>query len=869
MKNIIRIIIATAFSCGLVFSASAENNKMYANIWALGGSYSIARGDVVLPVVDPGNSMSYFDLQGEVGADNGWYTGLGVGHRRIVNNNQIYGGYLFIDRNQSPEHNEFWILNPGFETMSCNCDFRINGYIPVSEKSKKSAPFIFNPGCVDTFSTGIEFEGHQEYQHRFADIEEVGPGADIELGHKFCNGVGVYGGAYAFYLTDTTNIGGVEGRIELPVRGNVTFETEASYDNYEHARVVAGFRIQLDKPIYTCPSKPCICSRMHEPVRRNLGSVGRGTGIPVVKDTKDVGRFLIRDNIYFFTTNGGVPFAGINTGTYRAPLAANQFNQTTIDGVAGISPNANFFLAPGTYTITPGAPNGRISFANGQSVYGRSPDYTRSAFGSERAQVLGGFDLLAGNNTLSSIQLFDQKIGTIGLGNNVTALSIQNADNIYLCNDDINATVSETAVLTGENLATAINANNSNVTITSSTIEANALATAANTGALPVNSAAGIGGIVALTSTGNTSSNNHFTITDSAISSLARINADAINTLNLSIGIGTIDAPFLTSGLNNAFDNNVYTLTNTAINTRASSGLMTNESDNLAVGIGAISGHITGGLNTFNNNDFTLNNSAVEVSATLPALGNLNSFNGAIGVGSSSGFRGNNQVNGNSLQLNYSAIHASSTALEGIANNGEPFLNDAIGIGADAFGSGTSNFNNNTIDTKGTAIAADATLMIGASTSPTRNFAAGLGATTFGGATSTFNSNTFTGDTIAINANATITNDQLIAGSLNEAIGVGIDNSIPNTSFDNNNLSITKSILTVEALIQGDNAGTNRALGLFAGNGTVIDFLDSSGDIAAIVNGTNTGTNTALATQTAGTGSIDTTGSTFVVTQIP
>jgi hypothetical protein len=869
LKNIIRLGIATAFSCSLIFSASAQDNTVYGNIWALGGSYSIARGDVVLPVVDPGNSMSYLDLQGEVGADYGWYTGLGAGYRRIVNNNQIYGGYLFIDRNQSPDHNEFWVLNPGFETMSCNCDFRINGYIPVSERSKKSAPFNFNFGCVDTSSIGIEFEGHQEFQHRFVNIEEVGPGADIEVGHKFNCGAGVYGGAYAFYLADTTNIRGVESRLELPVRGNVIFTTEASYDNYEHARVVAGFRVQLDKPIYRSPSRPCICNRMHEPVMRNLGSVGRGTGIPVVKDTKDIGRFLIRDNIYFFTTNGGVPFAGINTGTYLNPLAADQFNQTTINGVAGISPNANFFLAPGTYTITPDAPNGRISFANGQSVYGRSPDYTRSAFGAERAQVLGGFDLLEGNNTLSSIRLLDQKVGHIGLGDHVTALSIQNADNIHLCNDDINATVSETAVLTGENLATAINANNSNVTITSSTIEANALATAANTGALPVNSAMGIGGIVALTSTGNTSSNNHFTITDSAITSLARINAEAINTLNLSLGIGTIDAPFLSTNLNNAFDNNVYTLTNTVINTRASSGIMTNESDNLAVGIGAISGHIPGGLNTFNNNDFTLTATAVEATAVLPALGNLNSFNGAIGFGSSSGFRGNNQVSGNTLHLNYSTMQASSTALEGIANNGEPFLNDAIGIGSDAFASGTSNFDNNIIDAKGTAISADATLMIGASTSPTRNLAAGIGATTFGGATSTFDNNTFTGDTIAIHANATITNDQLIPGSLNEAIGIGIDNSIANTSFDNNDFSITKSILEVEALIQGDNAATNRALGLFAGNGTVIDFLDGSGSIAALINGTNTGTNTALATQTAGTGVIDTTGTTLVVTQNP
>lgn len=870
MKKAAHIIALVAFSCFTtnIFAQSIftyPNHQPRAYLWALAGSDPLARGDVLFPINSQSDSLSYLDLQGEYGNADEWYAGLGSGYRRIVNNNQIYGGYLFLDSNGSTEHHTYWVLSPGLETFTCTWDLRINGYIPVSDKRTQGNPFFKSDiGCTDTNcgANDITFQGHQQFQNRFVNIEEVGPGADAEVGHRFSNGIALYGGAYAFHLQDTNNIQGVESRFELPIQRNITFTTEVSYDNYEHGRVAAGFRVQFDKPVN---SHSCIRDRMRDPIVRNLGSVARGTGIPIVKFTKDQGRFLRRDNIYFFTTNGGVPFTGVNSGTIENPLAENQFNQSTVTSIAGFAPDANFYLSPGTYTITPNAPNGRISFANGQSVYGRSVDYTCSAMGSERPLILGGFDLLAGNNTLSSIQLFDQTTDGTGSGSHVTALTIENAPNIHLCNDDINATATETASLTGENLATAINANNSNVTINNSTIEANALAEAgATTTGLPVNSAVGLGGIVASTTTGNTFNGNTFAITQSAITALAQTNSGESNALNLSIGIGTIAAPSSSSGISNAFENNVFALTNTAVTATTLSEGIASGSDNLAIGIGASSAHIPGGTNAFNNNNFMLLNSAVTANATVQTINN-NSVNAAIGVGAESGFNGNNQFNSNQMSFTNSSINATALVGTNSGTSGQTSMNSAVGIGIGAFIS-TSTFENNTIQLQNSNISALATTT---SNTTSDNFAIGIGAFAFGsGSAATFDSNVFTLDNCAITADATVGSDNL-AGSLNEAIGIGIDNNLPNATFTNNSFSITRSLMNIEALIQGNNQATNKALGLFAGNGTVIDILNSGVNVAAIVNGTNTGTNTALGTQTSGTGIINATGTTFLVTQIP
>ena len=121
--------------------------------WGLGGSVGLARGDLLIPFSSvPCRSLFYGDIQAEVGTDEAWYTGAGLGYRGMTGPS-IFGGYLFVDRNESkkdlPFHHEnsfdgfkreeFYVLNPGVEFFHCRgFDLRVNGYIPVSDRVKNN-----------------------------------------------------------------------------------------------------------------------------------------------------------------------------------------------------------------------------------------------------------------------------------------------------------------------------------------------------------------------------------------------------------------------------------------------------------------------------------------------------------------------------------------------------------------------------------------------------------------------------------------------------------------------------------------------------------------------------------------------------------
>ena len=353
--------------------------------------------------------MFYTDIQGKVGGDNGWLGGIGLGYRGLYNQ-RLLGGYLFLDRDTSAWHDTFYVLNPGIETIGCDWDFRINGYFPVSERHKRTNSFFFHEvqdSCGFNVNNDSVFIGHQQLSHRFHQFQEVGSGADAEIGVHFprVNDLALYGGGYYYHLDETADIKGAEARVVFPVKSAVALTLEASYDNQQRGAVVGGLRVQLGH----LPCKPIqLSTLLYEPIIRNIGTVKTGSGIPVVHGRKEEDFFVERDNIYFFSSKGGTAFAGNETGTFENPLSANQFTQTTVDGIASLVDNANFFFNSGSYIIAPNAsntPNARLSLPEGQSLYGRTADYKYSAIGNARPTLQGGLNLYGGNNHLDSIIL--------------------------------------------------------------------------------------------------------------------------------------------------------------------------------------------------------------------------------------------------------------------------------------------------------------------------------------------------------------------------------------------------------------------------------------------------------------------------------
>ena len=342
----------------------------------------------------------------------------------------IIGAYAFIDRDTSPDKNQFWILNPGIESLGERWDFRANGYIPVSSKQKYEYSLFANQVGVTQF---ISFHGHQQFDRMFDFYEETGPGADAEIGRIFpsLHRLAVYGGGYFYHLENVSNIRGAEARIEYPVTRFLTALVADTYDNHAHNTIGAGLRISLGYLPRACTPFD-IHDRLLDPIQRNLGTLNTGSGIPTekIRKIRAGASGVARDNIWFFTPDGSPAFtAGIDAQscTYEHPCMGSEFTQTNVNTIDNIVKNASFYFKPGDYAI-----HDRIALNNGQSAWGRTTDYVQSAQGVNRAAFQGGFDL-TGNNTLDSVQLFNNN------GAQTKAIGVQSAQNIVLNNDNIGA----------------------------------------------------------------------------------------------------------------------------------------------------------------------------------------------------------------------------------------------------------------------------------------------------------------------------------------------------------------------------------------------------------------------------------------------
>lgn len=758
---------------------------------------------------------------------------MGAGFRKFYNSS-VYGVYLFFDRDETQLRNGFNVLSPGVETFFQDWDFRINGYFPVSKRNKIVSFFPSQQqGCGDCGnncgnSQFVVFAGHQQFERRFARLEKAGPGVDTEVGYIFHQLLNAQLHAGVYYFTfnhtnnfsnshNTNNITGVEGRVEVPVNPKWAVTVESSYDNYQQGTVMGGLRFNLFAPSHTNPYD--MYSHMVDPIPRNLGSLKKGSGIPTVKATKNDGFFLTRDNIYFFTSEDGSVFVDPSqSGTFENPLRNDQFSQTVVNAIGN---NANLYFNPGTYLIMGAGttPNAQINLLMGDSIYGRNSGYQSSAIGNVRPTLLGRINLLQGNNTIDSTQVINSEVQAGNTNLNLITLSIQNAPNEFLCNDNINAT----ATVDGDlqvgfsNSATGINANNSQVTIKNSSISASAVVTGtifqfAGIGAM--NYAAGIGGNSTTVATANFTGNN-FTILNSIVS--GNVSGETVNGDNFATGIGT-NAP---NGASANFSGNSFLINNSTISSNAAANTIgISVGDNTAIGIG--SSRHTGTAN-FANNTFTIQDSLI--SDVASSSGNNGGVNTSLGIGA----WGSTDFVGNNFNLTNTTI--SNTSTVGGDNNFVGF-NEALGIGNVEFG---NNFSNNSFNLTNSNV--NSTASVSGNNVGFQNLATGIGNLS----STAFNNNTFNFVGSAVTANAPVGGDSSTPNG-NSAVGIG---GFSDLNFTNNIFNLTDSRIDAVCLINGNNNSFNLVAGIadFLGNNftsNTFNLTNATVNVDGTVSGNNT-----------------------------
>lgn len=444
--------------------------------------------------------------------------------------------------------------------------------------------------------------------------------------------------------------------------------------------------------------------------------------------------------------------------------------------------------------------------------------------------ILGTSSILgiADSNVLANSEITS---GTTvaAINQNVTALNVIAAPLVQIIGSNIKAT----AHLYGDqnfdnsSMATGIYINNSQLTVSNSTVDAEAEVTGTNHG---YDLASAIGAN-SFNEAGLPFQNNTITISNgSFITASALVHGDNIGGMNAAAGIG--ENVINTSGTSPLFSNNIFKI-NTAsqINSTANvlgnnfgyiNGTVTINANNLATGIG--SNALDANNAMVFNNQFTLNDVTL---MSLVKVGIVNQGVSASGVNLAAGIGGN----------------ASSTKMtHGITN---------------------ASFTGNSIIIQDSTIAAMNDIGQDNGDIFSLNYTTGVGGNAYLG-DATFNSNTITLTAAVINASSTVEHDDM-GMNLSTAIGgnakgenTGIALKSGDASFNTNSLNVLNSQLTALSLIKGfswfDNLATG--IGSNADQGGQADF---TGNIITVTSSTlkgeaDEGTNLFFNSSNAGAG---------------
>lgn len=175
---------------------------------------SIAYPKLLIPLQQDENSLLFTDIRSRFDNQDSQEYNIGLGYRQITGD-WIIGGYGFADYLNSSNDNAYWQATIGFEAMTENWDFRINGYLPEATEHS-----LGGGGGIASSSFGIDAGGNFGITTTTGGggTERALPGFDAEIGYKLPVDIvdfRVFGGAYHFEADGYDNVSGPKARAEL------------------------------------------------------------------------------------------------------------------------------------------------------------------------------------------------------------------------------------------------------------------------------------------------------------------------------------------------------------------------------------------------------------------------------------------------------------------------------------------------------------------------------------------------------------------------------------------------------------------------------------------------------------------------------
>ncbi len=386
------------------------------------GNGSIGWGDALFPIYGSPNRFFLADVRGQYHTGDHYGASGGLGYRWLTEKMGILGGYVFGDYNPGRDSsNPFWFVSPGIEWLGSTLDFSANLYVPVSSQRQ-------NTGIEWTDASIFNnkfFFGHTEFSQHDRLFVSTGLGGDAELGYRipFYYAPEIFVGGYYFSPKDNKSVSGATVRVEMPLGSRVALTLSEAYDSRSHSIFRAGLNFSMGARYTKWDTQNDLAARMLDPIHRNLIAVAGsvvGPNQPIVEGVEENSVTVVeQDDIWFFDAENGIPFdpaLGNANCTFNHPCAGESFNQKNVNTIDNLDSDASFFFTPGVYNLNNQEPESeksqslvelsknQLAINQGQSLWGRTPDYFRPANSDFRPLFVGGFEL-HGENSLNQLNV--------------------------------------------------------------------------------------------------------------------------------------------------------------------------------------------------------------------------------------------------------------------------------------------------------------------------------------------------------------------------------------------------------------------------------------------------------------------------------
>jgi hypothetical protein len=486
IKNLFPLLIAAlpiSFGMAAATTNSTSIDKSYyiphVYLSGYGGSNWLGEAQMIAPVWLMADRNLYIYGEGNYAAaqesdqNNSWSGDFGIGYRQILNlanKERLYGAYLLGSYNYSSYGNNFWVINPGIETLGERWDFRANGYLPVGDHSFTSKDLASNRGDY----SHVHSHGNEIDDMTVNYYENIGYGADTEFGGRLfsINHMPIKGYISGYYFnvdnsdisnskeSDSSNIFGVGARVTFQPTRYLSLEVKDTYDNEQNNVIEAGIKVYLngfrDGFTNTHVDDQDIQMRLFDPIEHNFGTISTNNSAIEHQGKADDGLVPEKTNVTFFDGNkapDATSTADSNyaIGTAENPYAADAYNQQLVDSIhATWGDHAEFVMSGGTNAYNANGQGANVVLYENESIFGMNSDYTKLATGSDRPNIYGSLTLTDGD-IIDSITLYNN-YGNNSVGINV----IDGSKNVMLNNlavgsQDTDSKSFGTAVNIGQN----------------------------------------------------------------------------------------------------------------------------------------------------------------------------------------------------------------------------------------------------------------------------------------------------------------------------------------------------------------------------------------------------------------------------------